>query len=520
MNRPAFLSLSVKVLVWILPPVLIAMVTGVVVHNRYLERDMLGRAEASAETYAEIIRQAMVSMMRTSERVDEQFLGRLHAVDGIDSLRLSLNDLRLRPHLLTEEQELRLVARRALYGMPDSVSAEVLRTGERRATRAGDHFRVTIPFRAVRECRTCHDVADGAVLAAADIHLNLRPLSAAVAENWRRSGIIFALFLAASLTVGALAFRRVVADPLEGLVQAARNIERGRLHIPVPQPPSQDELRLLAIAVEEMRRSLLDTMMELERLNRELASKNLGLEHSLAALRQAQEELLRAERLSAVGKMAGSIIHDFKNPMTVVLAYAEMLRDPAGLTAADRTRAHAAIVRAVSQMSDMTRDLLDFSRGRVRLQRTRVAVPTLLEELRDSLAPVFERSGVQLALEPMYAGTINVDEGHFRRALLNIITNAQEAMPDGGTVSVVVERLDGFAEFRISDTGTGIPDEVRSHMFEPFITYGKPRGTGLGLAITRLVVLEHGGRIDVTSAFGSGTTFSLAVPVGEDPPAT
>jgi two-component system NtrC family sensor kinase len=502
-----------KILLWILPPVVIAMTASVVVHNHALEREMLARAQVSAETTSDIIREAMVSMMVSQERVDEEFLGRLHAVEGIDSLGFALNELNLRPHLLDEEREIRVAARRALYGVPDAVSREVLASGVARFTRNGEHFRATIPFNATRNCRKCHDVREGATLGAADIHMNLSSVAASMEENWARSGAIFALFLASSLVVGALAFRRIVADPLDALVRAARNMERGRLHIPVLQPASHDELRLLSIAFEDMRRALLDTMMELERLNRDLASKNLGLQHSMAALRQAQDDLLRAERLSAVGKMAGSIIHDFKNPMTVVLAYAEMLRDSANLTGEDRARAYDAIVRAVGQMSDMTRDLLDFSRGRVRLERRPVAVDTLVQELRDSLAPVLQRSRVSLEVDQRFSGMVEMDEGHFRRALLNIITNAQEAMPDGGTVTVVVERRDGCAEFRISDSGTGIPEEIRSHLFEPFVTYGKPRGTGLGLAITRLVVQEHGGRIEVESAGGRGTTFTLSIPL-------
>lgn len=120
MKRRAALSISSKILLWILPPVIIAMTVSVLLHNHFLEQELVAQAQASAQTYSDIIREAMVTMMVTNYRVDESFLRRLHAIEGLDSLKIILNDLHLREDLLNPRRLERLQARKEAYGSPDS----------------------------------------------------------------------------------------------------------------------------------------------------------------------------------------------------------------------------------------------------------------------------------------------------------------------------------------------------------------------------------------------------------------
>lgn len=511
-RRPS-LSLSIKILLWILPPMIIATVVSVVVNNHFLQQELVAQAEASAHTYSDILKEAMVSMMVTNYKVDEAFLENLHAIKGIDSLRIILGDLRLRPEFMTEERDMRLEIRRNIHGRPDSIDEAVMKSGQASFVKSGDFFRATVPFKANGVCQKCHQVPIGYTLGAAEIHLTLNRLSESIQSSWGRSVTIFVLFFFASLAVGVIAFRRVVSDPVDGLIFAARRIGQGKFDRAVKLPESRDELWILATAFEDMRISLKETVEELARLNKELVKKNKSLLESFQALQKAQDELIHAERLSAVGKMASSIIHDFKNPMTIILAYAEHLKNDPEMKQEERAKAFDAIVKSIERMQDMTRDILDFSRGHIRLNVESIPASTILDDVRESVQPALEKGNVLLDVQQQYQGNVPVDVNHFRRAVINIINNAQEAMPDGGRLTFQVQRQSGYAEFALSDTGVGIPDEIRDTIFDAFVSHGKPQGTGLGLAITKLVVMEHGGKIQVQSRVGSGTKFSIFIPL-------
>ncbi len=124
----------------------------------------------------------------------------------------------------------------------------------------------------------------------------------------------------------------------------------------------------------------------------------------------------------------------------------------------------------------------------------------------------FEEKGMALRRELDYAGPLLMDEAKIRRALYNIASNARDAMAAGGVLTIVTRRVDSSVEFRLCDTGPGIPPEIRDTMFEPFVSFGKPSGTGLGLAIAKKAAEDHGGSIAVESELGQGATFIIRVP--------
>lgn len=240
------------------------------------------------------------------------------------------------------------------------------------------------------------------------------------------------------------------------------------------------------------------------------------LRESVSRLRETDtryiQQVLEFERLSLVGTMVSTIIHDVRGPLSVVRMAAEMLSED---VEPDKREKYAGMVRrAVERVSDMTQEILDFSRGKTRLDVEFVRPTELIAELNEEvLKPLATTTAVRPAYAVAYDEPIAIDRSRFFRVLHNIIKNAAEAMPSGGALSITVEREGSSVHFRIADTGVGIPDDVLPHIFEPFVTHGKSGGTGLGMAIVRSVVEAHDGTIEVESTPGKGTCFTIALPL-------
>ncbi len=251
--------------------------------------------------------------------------------------------------------------------------------------------------------------------------------------------------------------------------------------------------------------------IQLARLYEDLQARNRELRAALRELQETQDELIRAERLSLVGRMASSIIHDLKNPMTTIKGYASILgRDD--LASEARQRFSRIITHSVDTFVEMTQEILDYARGGGPLQPEEVQVGELIRDLCDFIERDFDDKELTLHRQLDYTGPWMMDETKMRRALYNITSNARDAMEAGGSLTITTRRTDKAIEFRLSDTGPGIPREIRDTLFEPFVTYGKATGTGLGLAIAKKTVEDHGGTIAVESEEGQGATFIIHLP--------
>ena len=300
-------SLSQKILLGILPLFLLFISVSVVVHNRFQEQAMLEQAQETAHTYGDVIREALVSMMVNNLAVDSSFIARVDSLEHFDDLKLLVNELHLRDEVITMELADRLQHKRAVLAL-DSVQRRVLSTGTAAYARIDDQFRAVIPFSATRVCQKCHRVPLGYTLGASDIRISLQYVSAAAADSWKRSLLIFLVFVALVVAVASVMFTRFVSAPVDRLVNAAARIGRGDLE-PAPNTPIggpvdelHDELAFLAVRFDEMRRSLKEKIEELDRTNRTLSQRNAELEEALKRLRQAQEELIRNERLAVAGR--------------------------------------------------------------------------------------------------------------------------------------------------------------------------------------------------------------------------
>jgi len=221
-------------------------------------------------------------------------------------------------------------------------------------------------------------------------------------------------------------------------------------------------------------------------------------------------EVMRTERLSMIGSMAGMIMHDLNNPITTVRCCCDLL-DRANATP-ELLESATLLKSAVNGMLAMTQELLDYTRGSICLNKEQVGVPEIFEEVFRQFRPQLKAQKVELVCDLRYAGLIAVDRARFQRVLGNLIKNAREAMPAGGVLSIKVERTDDRLRLRVGDTGVGIPEEILPKLFEPFVTHGKANGTGLGMAIAKSVVEAHEGKITVASVRGRGTEIEISLP--------
>jgi signal transduction histidine kinase len=233
-----------------------------------------------------------------------------------------------------------------------------------------------------------------------------------------------------------------------------------------------------------------------------------------ASLDRQRNELRRAERLAAVGRISAQITHEIRNPLNAIGLNAELLSEELAAlpdASAEAQQLLAAISREVDRLNGVAEHYLRFARL-PRAAEEPLDLNELVGGLLDFLAPELAAAGVTVERElAAELPAVRGDEARLRGAFLNLLRNAREAMPGGGRLTVRTRPLEGGAEARIVDTGGGIPPGDLTRIFEPFYST-KERGTGLGLAFTQQVIEEHGGVIQCESAVGRGTAFTLRLP--------
>ncbi len=257
----------------------------------------------------------------------------------------------------------------------------------------------------------------------------------------------------------------------------------------------------------------------LEQSLRQAREEGLRREQAERARAEAERAALEAQQLEVVGRLAAGLAHDFNNNLTAIMASADLLRTELGRKGEDPELAEG-ILQASQRLSELTRQLLAYSR------RASMVLKTLeLGKLvRDAVALLRHSAGPSLEIVTEFGepALVTADAALLQGAILNLLVNARDAMPHGGTlrVSTRIEAKDPRDASSmprvclvVADTGSGIPAELVPHIFEPFFTTkAAGKGTGLGLAAVAQTVRTHGGSIDVDSAAGKGTTFRIYLP--------
>ncbi|MFO0675134.1 MAG: HAMP domain-containing sensor histidine kinase [Polyangiaceae bacterium] len=312
-------------------------------------------------------------------------------------------------------------------------------------------------------------------------------LGAAAFARERRA--IFALVALSTLTLAvgilvALRIRRLLA-PLVRVSERAESVARGDL-TPRNVDASDDEIGQLAMGFEQM----------------------------VAAVARAQDQALSNERLAAIGKMAAHVTHEIRNPLSSIGLNIELL-DEELATVSARAEARTllqSITREVQRLEHLSEEYLRVARlPSPRMEADNVAAAVL--DIVSFARPEVERAGsrVDVTVGEGVAPAM-FDEAQLRQALLNLLRNARESMPNGGPIDVTVRGEGMSVVVSIADRGGGIPEAIQARVFDPFFST-KGEGTGLGLAITRHIVEAHGGRIECTPRDGGGTVFRISLPI-------
>jgi signal transduction histidine kinase len=227
------------------------------------------------------------------------------------------------------------------------------------------------------------------------------------------------------------------------------------------------------------------------------------------------DETIQAERLAVIGRFARSIIHDLKNPLSIISMSAELIAlQPT--KAGARETAQIRIRKQVERIGDLIGDILDFTNGakpRALVGDTNYAA--FVQSVLDEVRPDVELRQVSIEAQPPPAIFLPIDPKRLRRVFHNLINNAVDAMSDSGKIFVRHRIENDEVITEIEDTGAGIAPEIASTLFEAFATFGKEHGTGLGLSICKKIVEDHKGRIWARNEPGRGAVFSFALPLAK-----
>jgi signal transduction histidine kinase len=343
------------------------------------------------------------------------------------------------------------------------------------------------------------------------------------------------------LIILTLLFGKFVGDPIQRLVEAMSRAEKGDLEAET-RIQSRDELGELGRHFNRMLRTIreahkqnIQLLSQVSRFNEELTQKIEAATSELAksneelkllneALFESQRQLGQSEKLAALGQVAGAMAHQIGTPLNSISGYIQLMLQEGNLQSKDRDRLKI-IESQLDRLADSIKKLLSFTR-QPEPQLRPLDINEVLEELIHLSEPWLHARNINLLSSfssnlPAVLG----DPMHLQTLFLNLITNALDAMPQGGQLTIQtrqvqsqtsLEKNGGWVEISISDTGIGITEESKKRIFDPFFTTKKiGEGTGLGLAICEQIIKEHSGRLEVESEVGKGSTFFVRVPVLE-----
>ena len=343
------------------------------------------------------------------------------------------------------------------------------------------------------------------------------------------------------LITSALLFGKLVGNPIQKLVEAMSKAEKGDLEAEA-RIQSRDELGELGRhfnrtlkTIREAHEQNVQLLSQINRFNEELtrkieeatselAKRNEELELLNEALFESQRQLGQSEKLAALGQVTATMAHQIGTPLNSISGYIQLMLQDGNLQPKDQDRLKI-IESQLDRLADSVKNLLSFTR-QPKPQLKPLDVNGVLEELIHLSEPWLLARNVRLSTFlsqdlPLISG----DPMHLQTLFLNLITNALDAMPNGGLLTIKTQQIPSqlhsengrWVEISITDTGVGITEESKKRIFDPFFTTKRVgEGTGLGLAICENIIKEHSGKLLVESEVGKGSTFSVLVPVFQE----
>ncbi len=318
------------------------------------------------------------------------------------------------------------------------------------------------------------------------------------------SGIVGLVLL---LLLG-LGLHFTIIRPIRSLHTATLAVAHGDLSVAPGRNGRGDEVGALSAGFAAMVDQLRAQRAEIERQTRQLEEWN---KHLREEVERQSRELVHAAKMASVGTLAGGIAHEFNNLIGGIRGCA---KEALGQVGAGAQEPLEVILRATDRATQITQQLLRFAQKRVE-KKGRVSVSRLLDEVLELVAPQARRQGV--TVERRVDADLDVvgDGDGLHQVFLNLVTNALQAMPKGGSMTVTATQDGNDVTVSIQDTGAGIATEDLEHVFEPFFTSkaGSDRGgTGLGLSVSYGIIEAHQGRLEVRSSLGRGSTFTATIP--------
>jgi two-component system, NtrC family, sensor kinase len=472
-------------------------------HRRHLDSE----SQLSAERLSNVIvRSIGYSMLHNDRDALERIIESVSRESEIRALRIVNHEGRIAVSMNTREKG-RLVR----------MDAGPLTTME---TTEGRVLRVVTPIRNSPSCSSglCHaHPASQQLLGALDAHISLARVDRSLSHSsWQFTGYSAAAIALILICTGLFVWR-FVHQPVTTLRFGTDCIRRGELGVQIPMT-TRDELGALANSFNEMSRQLLDARNDsltwAQTLEERVAEKTDELE-------RAHRQMLQAEKLTSLGKLAAVVAHEINNPLSGILTYARLLRKwiDRGETLEERggemREALDLIASESRRCGEIVQNLLAFSRVPP-LNITDVDVNEVVRRCLKLIEHKLELGNIvsrpQLARDLPH---VRGDAGQIEQLLLALVMNAIEAMVPEGTLDIrtIASADRERVTITIEDDGTGIPESILPRLFEPFVTTKEARGVGLGLAVSRSVVDRHHGKISVESAVGRGTKFTIELPV-------
>lgn len=360
---------------------------------------------------------------------------------------------------------------------------------------------------------------EGNLLGFLFLRYDLPPLSGRLTQYSLMFGaVLFALLMVSVLLSQAL--DRAISGPILGLAEAAHAVTEDEDYSVRVQPLGDDEIGHLTVAFNRMLSTIEQRDADLRQAHREQ--------------RQLQEQLLQAQKMESIGRLAGGVAHDFNNLLTVVVGCTDLAlrRLPPG------GEVHSLIDnirQATSQATDLTQRLLAFARRQV-IEARLISLNDLILETEKMLRTLIGDDVELVAIARPELWWVKADASQIMQVLVNLTVNGRDAMPHGGrltieTFNVTLDdeqaRVEGDLEpgdyvlLSVTDTGTGIPEDVQPHLFEPFFTTKEQgKGTGLGLAMCYGIVKQSGGLITFSTMPEMGTQFRVYLPRAQGSPST
>ncbi|MBD3421223.1 MAG: GAF domain-containing protein [Chitinivibrionales bacterium] len=238
-----------------------------------------------------------------------------------------------------------------------------------------------------------------------------------------------------------------------------------------------------------------------------LAEQTVSLLNKMEAI----DEKKRSEKQALLGAMLSNIVHDLKNPLSGISGFAQLIKRKSDDV---KIQSYCDIMlETLDRIGKMNSELLFFVRGEsITLEKQSFLLNDLFAEITYLLSEKYRQSNISFELKAREEINVVADKDRLARVFTNFISNAKEAMEDGGTITIELRKKENSAIIKIIDSGRGIPGHVQERLFQPFVTYGKKNGTGLGMSIARSIIEKHEGRIKLKSMLGKGTTFTITIP--------